>query len=57
LHAPAQARAQQGRRDGDPQIAAGLTLTRDGLPVRSWVFPGNTVDATTVVPVNADLRG
>jgi hypothetical protein len=29
----------------------GLALTRDGLPVRSWVFPGNTVDATTVAQV------
>ena len=45
------------RRDGDPQVVVGLALTRDGLPVRSWVFPGNTVDATTVAQVKADLRG
>ena len=45
------------RRDGDPQVVVGLALTRDGLPVRSWVFPGNTVDVTTVAQVKEDLRG
>lgn len=44
-------------RDGNPQVVVGLALTRDGLPVRSWVFPGNTVDATTVAQVKEDLRG
>jgi hypothetical protein len=42
---------------GDPQVVVGLALTRDGLPVRSWVFPGNTVDATTVAQVKESLRG
>lgn len=45
------------RRDGDPQVVVGLALTRDGLPVRSWVFPGNTMDATTVAQVKEELRG
>jgi len=27
-----------------PQIIVGLAVTRDGYPVRSWVFPGNTAD-------------
>src|SRR6266516_5031901 len=40
-----------------PQVVVGLALTRDGLPVRSWVFPGNTVDATTVTQVKESLRG
>jgi len=40
-----------------PQVVVGLALTRDGLPVRSWVFPGNTVDATTVAQVKESLRG
>jgi transposase len=43
--------------DGTPQVVVGLALTRDGLPVRSWVFPGNTVDATTVAQVKENLRG
>jgi hypothetical protein len=44
-------------RDHNPQVVVGLALTRDGLPVRSWVFPGNTVDATTVAQVKEGLRG
>ena len=40
-----------------PQIVVGLAVTRDGLPVRHWVFPGNTVDVTTVKKVKEDLRG
>jgi len=44
-------------RDHLPQVVVGLALTRDGLPVRSWVFPGNTVDATTVALVKESLRG
>lgn len=48
--------SKNGRGDA-PQIVVGLAVTRDGLPVRHWVFPGNTVDVTTVAQVNADLRG
>jgi hypothetical protein len=44
-------------RNSQPQVVVGLALTRDGLPVRSWVFPGNTVDATTVAQVKEGLRG
>jgi hypothetical protein len=39
------------------QIVVGLAVTRDGLPVRSWVFPGQTNDVTTVEKVKEDLRG
>jgi transposase len=35
----------------------GLAVTRDGFPVRHWVFPGNTVDVTTVAKVKEDLKG
>ena len=48
--------SKNGRGDA-PQIVVGLAVTRDGLPVRHWVFPGNTVDVTTGAPVKADLRG
>lgn len=44
-------------RDDAPQIVVGLAVTRDGFPVRHWVFPGNTVDVTTVEKVKADLKG
>ena len=45
-----------GRSDA-PQIVIGLAVTRAGLPVRPWVFPGNTVDVTTVAQVKDDLKG
>ena len=34
-----------------------LAVTRQGLPVRSWVFPGNMTDVTTVAKVKRDLEG
>ena len=48
--------ANNGRSDV-PQIVIGLAVTRDGLPVRHWVCPGNTVDVTTVAHVKDDLKG
>jgi transposase len=43
-------------RDHDPQVVIALAVTRDGVPVRSWVFPGNTPDVTTVRTIKDDLR-
>jgi hypothetical protein len=40
-----------------PQVVVALAVTREGLPVRSWVFPGNTTDVTTVEQIKADLKG
>jgi hypothetical protein len=48
--------SKNGRSDA-PQIVIGLAVTRDGIPVRHWIFPGNTVDVTTVEHVKGDLRG
>lgn len=48
--------SKNGREDA-PQIVVGMAVTRDGLPVRSWVFPGNTTDVTTVEKVKSDLKG
>ena len=39
------------------QVIIALAVTREGLPVRSWVFPGNTPDVTTVAKIKDDLRG
>lgn len=39
-----------------PQVVIALAVTREGFPVRSWVFPGNTADVTTVERVKADLK-
>jgi len=40
-----------------PQVILALAINRDGLPIRHWVFPGNTVDVTTVEQVTDDLAG
>ena len=40
-----------------PQVVVALAVTPEGLPVKSWVFPGNTADVSTVERVRADLRG
>lgn len=38
------------------QVVVGLAVTREGFPVKSWVFPGNTTDVMTVQKIRADLR-
>ena len=40
-----------------PQVVVALAVTREGIPVRSWVLPGNTADVSTVEMIRADLRG
>jgi hypothetical protein len=40
-----------------PQVVVGLAVTRDGLPVKSWVWPGNTADVSTIEEVKRDLSG
>jgi len=40
-----------------PQVVIALAVTREGIPVRSWVFPGNTADVSTVEQIKKDLRG
>jgi len=38
-----------------PQIVIGLAVTRSGLPVRCWVWPGQTTDVSRVEEVKRDL--
>jgi len=40
-----------------PQVVVALAVTREGIPVKSWVFPGNTADVSTVETIKKDLRG
>jgi transposase len=40
----------------DPQVIIALAVTRDGMPVRSWVLPGDTADVTAVQRIKEDLR-
>ena len=48
--------SRDGRSDR-AQVAIGLAVTKEGIPVRCWVFPGNTADASTVEQVKKDLHG
>lgn len=40
-----------------PQVVIGLAVTREGIPVRVWCWPGNTNDQTVIPEVRDDLRG
>lgn len=40
-----------------PQSVIGLAVTREGIPVRCWVWPGSTADMTVVGQVKKDLVG
>ncbi len=40
-----------------PQVVIGLAVTREGIPVRVWVWPGNSNDQTVIAQVKDDLRG
>lgn len=40
-----------------PQIVVGLAVTREGIPVRVWCWPGNTSDMSVIGQVKDDLRG
>ena len=42
--------------EGAPQVVIALAVTRDGMPVRSWVLPGDTADVATVAQIKDDLR-
>nr|WP_199800634.1 IS1634 family transposase [Streptomyces marianii] len=43
-------------RDDLPQIVIGMAVTRDGIPVRVWSWPGNTGDSKLIRQVKDDMR-
>ena len=43
-------------RDDMPQVVIGMAVTRTGIPIRTWCWPGNTADTTVLGQVRADLR-
>jgi len=43
-------------RDDLPQIVIGLAVTKEGIPVRCWCWPGETTDMTVVKEVRDGLR-
>ncbi|MBW8765095.1 MAG: IS1634 family transposase [Geodermatophilales bacterium] len=44
-------------RDDLPQVVIAMAVTRDGVPVRCWTFPGNTTDTAIIRTVKDDLAG
>lgn len=40
-----------------PQVVTGFAVTLDGIPIRCWVWPGNTSDMSVVPEVKKDLTG
>jgi transposase len=40
-----------------PQVVIGMAVTTGGLPVKLWVWPGDTQDQTVLAEVKADLAG
>ena len=43
-------------RDDLPQVVVGMAVTRSGIPVRVWCWPGNTPDSALIRQVKQDLR-
>jgi transposase len=39
-----------------PQIIVGMAVTRSGIPIRVWTWPGNTGDSPLIRQVKDDLR-
>jgi hypothetical protein len=44
-------------RDDLPQVVIAMAVTRDGIPVRCWTFPGDTADQKIIRKVKDDLAG
>jgi transposase len=40
-----------------PQVVIAMAVTRDGVPVRCWTFPGDTADTAIIRTVKDDLGG
>jgi hypothetical protein len=43
-------------RDDLPQVVIGMAVTRDGVPVRVWCWPGGTADSKLIRQVRDDMR-
>jgi hypothetical protein len=39
-----------------PQVIVGMAVTREGIPVRVWCWPGNTNDSALIRQVRDDMR-
>ena len=43
-------------RDDLPQVVIGMAVTRNGIPLRVWCWPGNTADSALIRQVKDDMR-
>ena len=43
-------------RDDLPQVVIGMAVTRSGIPIRAWCWPGNSSDQPLIRQVKDDLR-
>jgi hypothetical protein len=43
-------------RDDLPQVVTGMAVTRNGLPLRVWCWPGNTADSALIRQVKDEVR-
>jgi len=43
-------------RDDLPQVVVGMAVTRTGIPVRVWCWPGNTGDSALIRQVKTEMR-
>jgi len=45
------------KRPDQPQVVIGMAVTREGIPVRCWTFPGNSSDQLIMRTIRDDLAG
>jgi len=45
------------KRPDQPQVVIGMAVTREGIPVRCWTFPGNASDQLIMRTIRDDLAG
>ena len=50
-------RHSKDKRADLPQVVIGMAVTREGIPVRCWTFPGNASDQLIMRRVRDDLAG
>ena len=49
-------RKSNDHRDDLPQVVIGMAVTRDGIPVRIWCWPGSANDSALIRQVKDDMR-
>ena len=50
-------RHSKDQRPDLPQVVIGMAVTREGIPVRCWTFPGNASDQLIIRTIHDDLAG